>query len=894
MDFTLNGRTVELDADPGRVAAPRPARAVRPALDEGRLRARGVVRRLHRHRRRPRGRVLRPAGRAGRGSRRSRRSRGCRPASRDLWADAFVATGASQCGYCSPGIVMKAEALLRREPAPTARGHRPRAGRQPLPLHRVRPDHRRDRAGRRRPARRAPPGVAPVAGRALRGPRARPGREAVRRRPRRAGHAPRRAALRRACRARSCARIDTTRGARGPGRGGGADRRGRPRPPRAGAHRRRTGRCSSPRARPSATWATCWPRSPPRRARPPRRPRRSSRSSWSRSPRSPIRSRPSPTTRPRSTRAATSSPAPSCGAATWTRRSRARRTSRARSFRTAAIEHAFLEPEAALAVPRGATGPDGAPVTDHRVHVYSPGPGRLGGPPPGRLVPGAARGRGPRHPGLHRRRVRRQGGPQRPGPGGAARASRPGRPVLLRLTRRESLRFHVKRHPMWLDYTAGCDAEGTPRRGPGADRRRQRRLRERRRQGPGARRRPRLRPVPRAQRGRRGHARSTPTTRRRAPCAASAPTRPPSRSRACWTCSPSRSASTAGRSAGATRSTWATGPPPASGWARASACGRRCSRSRTPTRAPGTRASRAASRTWASATGSPSAATRSCARRPTARVTLFHSWTEMGQGCHTVFRDLAAAELGIDAGPDPGRGGHAPRAGHRRDHLVAGHDAGRARGPAGVRGAARGAGRRAGALEDLAGRDFAGEVVVDWTTKLEAGRRRAGHPLRLRLGDPGRHPRRRGPRGADRRGPRRGPGAQPGAAARPGRGRRPHGPGHGADRGVRDRRTASPSPTRSSRWASSRRPRCPRWRRSSWRSRSPRGRYGAKGMGEAVLVPTAAAVAGALLRVRRHPPDAACRCATRRRPGRCCRAWPARRRRPRRRRTGSHGTGGES
>ena len=37
---------------------------------------------------------------------------------RDLWADAFAATGASQCGYCTPGIVMKAEALLRREAAP--------------------------------------------------------------------------------------------------------------------------------------------------------------------------------------------------------------------------------------------------------------------------------------------------------------------------------------------------------------------------------------------------------------------------------------------------------------------------------------------------------------------------------------------------------------------------------------------------------------------------------------------------------------------------------------------------------------------------------------------------------------------------------------------------------
>jgi selenium-dependent xanthine dehydrogenase len=35
---------------------------------------------------------------------------------RDAWADAFVAAGASQCGYCSPGIVMKAEALLARAP----------------------------------------------------------------------------------------------------------------------------------------------------------------------------------------------------------------------------------------------------------------------------------------------------------------------------------------------------------------------------------------------------------------------------------------------------------------------------------------------------------------------------------------------------------------------------------------------------------------------------------------------------------------------------------------------------------------------------------------------------------------------------------------------------------
>src|SRR5438093_1046221 len=38
---------------------------------------------------------------------------------RELWADCFVASGASQCGFCSPGIVMKSEALLDKNPDPT-------------------------------------------------------------------------------------------------------------------------------------------------------------------------------------------------------------------------------------------------------------------------------------------------------------------------------------------------------------------------------------------------------------------------------------------------------------------------------------------------------------------------------------------------------------------------------------------------------------------------------------------------------------------------------------------------------------------------------------------------------------------------------------------------------
>ncbi len=38
---------------------------------------------------------------------------------RDEWAHAFVAAGASQCGFCSPGIVIKSEALLRKNPSPS-------------------------------------------------------------------------------------------------------------------------------------------------------------------------------------------------------------------------------------------------------------------------------------------------------------------------------------------------------------------------------------------------------------------------------------------------------------------------------------------------------------------------------------------------------------------------------------------------------------------------------------------------------------------------------------------------------------------------------------------------------------------------------------------------------
>jgi xanthine dehydrogenase small subunit len=41
---------------------------------------------------------------------------GLEPEVRDAWAEAFAATGASQCGFCTPGIVCRLEGLRRKDP----------------------------------------------------------------------------------------------------------------------------------------------------------------------------------------------------------------------------------------------------------------------------------------------------------------------------------------------------------------------------------------------------------------------------------------------------------------------------------------------------------------------------------------------------------------------------------------------------------------------------------------------------------------------------------------------------------------------------------------------------------------------------------------------------------
>ena len=120
-----------------------------------------------------------------------------------------------------------------------------------------------------------------------------------------------------------------------------------------------------------------------------------------------------------------------------------------RTFRTQFIEHAFLEPEAALAVPE----PDGA------LHVFSQGQGvwedrrqiaGFLGLPEGRVrvtqvsAGGAFGAKEDLNVQAH----------------AALLALRTGRPVRLALARAESLRFHAKRHAMWLDYTVGCDRDG--------------------------------------------------------------------------------------------------------------------------------------------------------------------------------------------------------------------------------------------------------------------------------------------------------------------------------------------------------------------------------------------------------------------------------------------------
>ncbi len=128
------------------------------------------------------------------------------------------------------------------------------------------------------------------------------------------------------------------------------------------------------------------------------------------------------------------------------------------TFRTQAIEHAFLEPEACLAMPAEA-GPDGAGRAGSTLRVYSQGQGAW---EDRRQIASLL--------GLPETAVRVTQVPTGGGFGGkedlsvqgqtALLAHLTGRPVHLALDRRESIRLHPKRHPLTMTYTAGCDADG--------------------------------------------------------------------------------------------------------------------------------------------------------------------------------------------------------------------------------------------------------------------------------------------------------------------------------------------------------------------------------------------------------------------------------------------------
>jgi selenium-dependent xanthine dehydrogenase len=119
------------------------------------------------------------------------------------------------------------------------------------------------------------------------------------------------------------------------------------------------------------------------------------------------------------------------------------------TWRTQRIEHLFLEPECALAEPlldgRLALFTQGQGVFDDRRQVAR----FLGVPEESiyvELMPnGGAFG------GKEDMSVQAQT---------ALLAKLTGRPVKLRLSREESVRLHPKRHPITMDYSVGCDAEG--------------------------------------------------------------------------------------------------------------------------------------------------------------------------------------------------------------------------------------------------------------------------------------------------------------------------------------------------------------------------------------------------------------------------------------------------
>jgi xanthine dehydrogenase molybdenum-binding subunit len=384
------------------------------------------------------------------------------------------------------------------------------------------------------------------------------------------------------------------------------------------------------------------------------------------------------------------------------------------TFTTAAIEHAYLEPESSLAVPQdGAGGQDGL-----RLHVLSQGQGAwedrrqiasfLGLSPQEVLVTQVATGGA--FGGKEDLNVQAHA---------ALLALRTGQPVLLALSRAESLRFSVKRHAFWMDYTVACDADG-----------RLVAVKARMVGDNGAYASVGGKVLERAA----GHA-----------CSAYAVPNVDVEARAVYTNNPPSGAM---RGFGANQANFAmeslldrlAEQVGIDGWEirwrNALAEGDRFGTGQKL--GPGVglketllavrdqyRAARYAGIACGAKNTGIGNGLREYGRavlRPEGdgRLTLFHSWTEMGQGTHTVFRQLAAAELGLD----PERITVTVDTSHELDTGIT--TASRAtmlggqavlRACADLRAELQ---RRDRTLDDLAGQEFRADIVIDWTTPLNA------------------------------------------------------------------------------------------------------------------------------------------------------------------------------
>lgn len=373
-----------------------------------------------------------------------------------------------------------------------------------------------------------------------------------------------------------------------------------------------------------------------------------------------------------------------------------------RVYRTQFIEHAFLEPESALAVPE-----------EDVMHVYSQGQGIW-----------EDRRQLASFLGLPVERVR----VTQVSAGGAFGAKEDlnvqahaallatvtGRPVRVTLSRAESLRFHAKRHAMWLDYTAGCDEQG------------------------------RLTAVQARITGDTGaYASVGDKVLERAAGHACGPYRVANvdvEARAVHTNNPPCGAM---RGFGVNQASFAiegmldllAEQVGVDGWEirwrNALDVGDRfCTGQRL---GPGVGLKQTLLAVRDAYRASRYAGIACCAKNTgigngvTERgrvvlrvdgdggVTLFHSWTEMGQGVHTVLRQIACEELDLP----PGRVRVEVDTEHELDTGQTTASRATVLGGNAVIAAARKL-KEAGRIEDLAGREFAGEFTVDWTTANDA------------------------------------------------------------------------------------------------------------------------------------------------------------------------------